>query len=70
MLPPPLTEFIPPPAVHRRKWAKSMITMNACANIQPQAVERIPWIPDGDHIYLIRCDEDHWHDKQIDGQPW
>ena len=28
-------------------------------NIQPEAVERIPWIPDGDHIYLIRCDEDH-----------
>ena len=70
MLPPPLTEFIPPPAVCRRKWAKSTINMSAFANVQPQAVERILWIPDGDHIYLIRCDEDHWHDKQINGQPW
>ena len=43
--------------------------MSSFANIQPQAVERILWIPDGDHIYLIKCDEDHWHDKQIDGQP-
>ena len=70
ILPPLPTEFIPPPAVHRRKWAKSMINMSAFANIQPQAVERILWIPNGDHIYLIRCDEDHWHDKQINGQPW
>ena len=51
MLPPPLTKFIPPPA---------MINMSAFANVQPKAVERILWIPDGDHIYLIRCDEDHW----------
>ena len=64
ILPPPLTEFIPPPAVHRRKWAKSMINMSAFMNVQPEAVERILWIPDGDHIYLIGCDEDHWHDKQ------
>ena len=70
MLPPPPTEFIPPPAVRRRKWAKSMINMSAFANIQPQAVKRILWIPNGDRIYLIRCDEDHWHDKKIDGQPW
>ena len=70
ILPQPLTEFIPPPAVCRRKWAKSTINMSAFANVQPQAVERIPWIPDGDHIYLIKCDEDHWHDKQIDGWPW
>ena len=47
-----------------------MINMSAFANVQPQAVERIPWIPDGDHINLIKCDEDHWHDKQIDGWPW
>ena len=70
ILPQPLTEFIPPLAVHRRKWAKSTINMSAFANVQPQAVERIPWIPDGDHIYLIKCDEDHWHDRQIDGRPW
>ena len=70
MLPPPPTEFIPPPAVCRRKWAKSTINMSAFANVQPQAVERILWIPDGDHIYLIICDENHWHDKQIDGCPW
>ena len=70
ILPSAPTEFIPPPAVCRRKWAKPTINMSAFANIQPQAVERILWIPDGDHIYLIRCDEDHWHDKQIDGQPW
>ena len=70
MLPSPLTEIIPPPAVCRRKWAKSMINMSAFANVQSQAVERIPWIPDGDHIYLIRCDEDHWYDKQINGWPW
>ena len=70
ILPQPLTEFIPPPAVHRRKWAKSMINMSAFTNVQPQAAERIPWIPDGDHIYLIKCDENHWHDKQIDGWPW
>ena len=69
ILPQPLTEFIPPPAVRRRKWAKSMINMSAFTNVQPQAVERIPWIPDGNHIYLIKCDEDHWHDKQIDGWP-
>ena len=69
VLPPPQTEFIPPPAVRRRKWAKSMRNMSAFMNIQPQAVERILWIPDRDHIYLIRCDEDHWHDKQIDGWP-
>ena len=70
ILPPPPTEFIPPPAVHRRKWAKSMINMSAFTNVQPEAVERILWIPDGDHIYLIRCDEDHWHDKQINGRNW
>ena len=70
ILPPLPTEFIPPPAVHRRKWAKSMINMSAFMNVQPEAVERIPWISNGDHIYLIRCEEDHWHDKQINGQPW
>ena len=47
-----------------------MINMSAFVNVQPEAVEKILWIPDGDHIYLIRCDEDHWHDKQIDGWPW
>ena len=35
ILPQPLTEFIPPPAVHRRKWAKSTINMSAFANVQP-----------------------------------
>ena len=30
----------------------------------------MPWIQEGDHIYLIRCEEDYWHDKQIDGRPW
>ena len=35
ILPQPLTEFIPPPVVHRRKWAKSMINMSAFANVQP-----------------------------------
>ena len=70
ILPPLTTEFILSPAVCRRKWATSMINMSAFLNIQPEAVERILWIPDGDHIYLIRCDKDHWHDKQIDGQPW
>ena len=47
-LPPPPTEFISPPAVHRRKWAKSMINMSAFVNVQPDAVERILWIPNGD----------------------
>ena len=51
ILPPPPTEFIPPPAVCRRNWAKSMINMSTFANVQPEAVERIPWIPSGDHIY-------------------
>ena len=39
-------------------------------NVQPEAVERILWIPDGDHIYLVRCAKDCWHDKQIDGRSW
>ena len=69
ILPPSLTEFIPPPGVHRRKWAKSTINLSEFVNVQPEAVEQIPWISDGDHIYLIRCDEDHMHDKQIDRWP-
>ena len=38
--------------------------MSAFSNVTPEAVYRMPWIPDGDHIYLIRCEEDYWHDKQ------
>ena len=49
---------------------KSTINMSAFLNITPEAVDRMPLIPDGDHIYLIRCEEDYWHDKQINGQPW
>ena len=44
--------------------------MSAFSNVTPQVVDRMPWIPDGDHIYIIRCEEDYWHDKQIDGRPW
>ena len=66
----PEEEFIPPPAIHRRKWAKSTINMSTFPNVTPEVVDRMPWIPDGDHIYLIRCEEDYWHDKQIDGCPW
>ena len=44
--------------------------MGPFSNVTPEVVDRMPWIPDGDHIYLIRCEEDYWHDKQIDGQPW
>ena len=69
ILPPKETEFIPPPAVHQRKWWKSTINMSAFSNITPEVVDRMPWIPDWDHIYLIRFEEDYWHDKQIDGQP-
>ena len=63
-------EFIPPPAIRRRKWAKSTINMSAFSNVTLEVVDRMPWIPDGDHIYIIRCEEDYWHDKQIDGHPW
>ena len=66
----PEEEFIPPPAIHRRKWAKSTINMSTFSNITPEVADRMPWIPDGDHIYIIRCEEDYWHDKQIDGYPW
>ena len=44
--------------------------MSAFSNITPEAVDRMPWVSDEDHIYLIRCEEDYWHDKQINGQPW
>ena len=44
--------------------------MSAFSNVTPEVVDRMPWIPDGDHIYIIRCEEDYWHDKQIDGCPW
>ena len=70
ILPPRETEFIPPPAVHRRKWAKSTINMSAFSNVTPEVVDRMLWIPDGDHIYLIRCEEDYWHDKQINERHW
>ena len=70
ILPPRETEFIPPSAVHQKKWVKSTINMSAFSNVTPEVVDRMPWIPDGDHIYLIRCEEDYWHDKQISGQPW
>ena len=63
----PEEEFIPPPAICRRKWAKSTIDMSTFSNVTPEVVDRIP---DGDHIYLIRCEEDYWHDKQINGHPW
>ena len=66
----PEEEFIPPPAIRRRKWAKLTINMSAFSNVTPEVVDRMPWIPDGDHIYIIRCEEDYWHDKQIDGRPW
>ena len=66
----PQEEFIPPPAIRRRKWAKSTINMSTFSNVTPEVVDRMPWIPDGDHIYIIRCEEDYWHDKQIDGRPW
>ena len=66
----PEEEFIPPPAIHRRKWAKSTINMSTFSNVTLEVVDRMPWIPDGDHIYIIRCEEDYWHDKQIDGHPW
>ena len=41
--------------------------MSVFSNVTPKAVDRMPWIPDGDHIYLIRCVEGYWHDKQING---
>ena len=44
--------------------------MSAFSNVTPEVFDRMPWIPDGDHIYIIRCEEDYWHDKQIDGRPW
>ena len=66
----PQEEFIPPPAIHRRKWAKSTINMSAFSNVTSEVVDRMLWIPNGDHIYLIRYEEDYWHDKQIDGCPW
>ena len=65
----PEEEFLPP-AIRRRKWAKSTINMSTFSNVTPEVVDRMPWIPDGDHIYIIRCEEDYWHDKQIDGHPW
>ena len=59
ILPPQETEFMPPPAVCRRKWEKSTIIMGTFSNVTPEAVDRMPWIPDGDHIYFIRCEEDY-----------
>ena len=63
----PEEEFIPAPAICRRKWAKSTINMSAFSNATPEVVDRMPWIPDGDHIFLIRCKEDYWHNKESMG---
>ena len=60
----PEEEFIPPPAIRRRKWAKSTINTSAFSNVTPEVVDRMPWIPDGDHIYIIRCEADYWHGKR------
>ena len=38
----PEEEFIPPPAVCRRKWAKSTIDMSTFSNVTPEVVDRMP----------------------------
>ena len=43
--------------------------MSAFSNVTPEAVDRMLWIPDGNHIYLTRCEEDYWHDKKINRWP-
>ena len=34
----PEEEFMPPPAIHRRKWAKSTINMSTFSNVTPEVV--------------------------------
>lgn len=58
------------PKKKRKKNMKNSIDMNAFVNIEAELVDRIPWKIDGNKMYSIMCEEDYWHDLQIDGHTW
>ena len=49
---------------------KSYLNMGLFIVLQHEVVDRMPWKTIGNQIYVIKCSEDYWWDKQIDGYHW
>ena len=58
------------PKKSKPKWQKSYLNMGLFIGLQHDVFDRMPWKTIGNKIYAIKCSEDYWWDKQIDGYHW
>ena len=70
-----LNETTAPPYMpgtqHKRvKGSKGKLNLCLFEGLVPTSVDKMPWDPNGNAIYLIPAIEEYWHDKQVDGRHW
>ena len=54
----------------KKKYEKHSLNLHLFTKVISVITNQIPWGVDGTSIYLIKCDEEVWHDKQKDGRCW
>ena len=57
----------PPKQKHKAKGQKSYLNLGLFSGVEPEVVDQMPWLVQGNRIFTIKCSEDYWHDKQLDG---
>ena len=55
---------------YKAKGHKSYLNLGLFSGVEPEIVDQIPWLVQGNRIFTIKCSEDYWHDKQLDGCHW
>ena len=55
---------------YKGKGQKSYLNLGLFSEVEPEVVDHMPWAVQGNKIFSIRCSEDYWHDKQLDGYHW
>ena len=55
---------------YKAKGQKSYPNLGLFRGVEPEIVDQMPWLVQGNRIFTIKCSEDYWHDKQLDGYHW
>ena len=50
--------------------SKKHLNMKLFKNVEPEVINKMPWNPNGNKIYIINCKEEYWHKRQCDGKFW
>lgn len=63
-------EVFVPGSVKKKKHCKNRLDTSLFFNLPEELVDRLPWDVTGNHIYKVKCKEDDWYNRQLDGHCW